>query len=121
MATLSGIAEMVDAPELQKEFLDEIKRRLEELAATGQTPAPEGESVRDAEARNWLLEAEKYTLDTEILMLDQELLSQQARIGLLQAQRDYSANSLARIQERVTRLETLLSGVRALSSRSRTP
>ena len=108
----SELATEVERPSKARNRIGEIKRRLEELAASGQTPAPEGESVRDAEARNWLLEAEKYTLDTEILMLDQELLSQQARIELLQAQRDYSANSLARIQVRVTRLETLLSGRR---------
>ena len=70
--TESELSTQVERPSKARNRIGEIKRRLEELAASGQTPAPEGESGRDAEARNWLLEAEKYTLDTEIIMLDQD-------------------------------------------------
>jgi potassium efflux system protein len=101
-----------DRPARARNRISEIKLRLEQLAAADKETLPEPEMPRLAEARSLSLEAEKYALDTEIQMLDQELLSHQARNELLQAQRDYNASSLERIQQRVSLLESLLSSRR---------
>ncbi len=101
-----------DRPSKARNRISEIKLRLEQLAAADKETLPEPEMPRLAEARSLSLEAEKYALDTEIQMLDQELLSHQARNELLQAQRDYNASSLERIQQRVSLLESLLSSRR---------
>jgi potassium efflux system protein len=101
-----------DRPSRARNRISEIKLRLEQLALAEKETPPEPELPRLAEARSLSLEAEKYALDTEIQMLDQELLSHQARTELLQAQRDYNASSLARIQQRVSLLESLLSSRR---------
>ena len=106
------LASQTDRPSRARNRISEIKLRLEQIAlAEKETPA-EPELPRLAEARSLSLEAEKYALDTEIQMLDQELLSHQARNELLQAQRDYNASSLGRIQQRVSMLESLLSSRR---------
>lgn len=106
------LASQADRPAKARNRISEIKQRLEQIAVAARETPPEPELPRLAEARSLSLEAEKYALDTEIQMLDQELLSHQARTELLQAQRDYNASSLARIQVRVSRLEGLLSSKR---------
>jgi potassium efflux system protein len=106
------LASQADRPAKARNRISEIKQRIEQIAVAEKETPPEPEIPRLAEARSLSLEAEKYALDTEIQLLDQELLSHQARTELLQAQRDYNASSLARIQIRVNRLEGLLSSRR---------
>ncbi|MEN8108365.1 MAG: mechanosensitive ion channel domain-containing protein [Pseudomonadota bacterium] len=106
------LANQIDRPSQAHNRITEIKHRLEQIATDMKLPPPDGELQRLSEARRWMLETEKHSLDTEILMLDQELLSQQVRVALLQAQRDYTANSQQRIQVRVSKLENMLSGKR---------
>ncbi len=71
-------------------------------AETDKTDAAPGTAL--AEARRWELETRYRSLSTEITMLDQELLSRDARLGLLQAKLEKEAASIPWIRARVEAL-----------------
>ena len=61
------------------------------------------------EAQQWLLKARSNALHSESRMLDQELLSQAAKLELLQAQRDETLREIANHQALTNRLQELIS------------
>ena len=97
----------------------EVRDRLLEAGARSKALAAEPQSLITPdqpqlvrEAQRWVLLAESAAINAEIQMLDQELLHQAARIDLLQAQRDFAAYPLVRINDRIVRLEELLASQR---------
>ncbi|MEA2092970.1 MAG: mechanosensitive ion channel, partial [Pseudomonadota bacterium] len=98
-----------ERPNAIRKRLTEAKQRQEEIIAAVKLPAPADESASLTEAKRWALQSEGMALMAEINALDQELLSQPARIQLLDAQRDQTAASLKRIRTRVQMIDTLLS------------
>ena len=98
-----------ERPNAIRKRLTEAKQRQEEIIAALKLPAPADESASLTEAKRWALHSEGMALTAEITVLDQELLSQPARIQLLDAQRDQRTASLKRIRTRVQMIETLLS------------
>ncbi|MDH3642478.1 MAG: mechanosensitive ion channel, partial [Gammaproteobacteria bacterium] len=78
---------------------------------------PSGEQTAQlAEAGRWAAQTRLESLQTEIAMLDQELLSYTVRNDLLRAQRDESALSLSRINERVDALREIITERRRLEN-----
>jgi potassium efflux system protein len=96
-----------------------IRKRLQEAdgeqadnRAQQQLPPAADASPAEAQARRWALQTGADALSAEIEMLNQELLSQPARVELLEAKRDKAAADAAAIGQRVALLEELVTAKR---------
>ncbi len=111
-AKLAGLEQQLTAeanrPQILRQRLQETSLLVEKLAGDLKHSPPPDQLPRITEARRWVLSAQASAANAEIRMLDQELLSRSMRIELLQAQRDMTARTLGRIEERVLLLEELL-------------
>jgi hypothetical protein len=95
-------------PAQVRQRLAEAKTEQDEVATQLKLPAPADEGPEKTEARRWDLETRYEALSAEIKMLDQELLSQPARIDLLEAKRDKALASIEWVGKRVKLLEDLV-------------
>jgi potassium efflux system protein len=77
--------------------LAEARQEQEEIIATLGVHSAADEGPVLSQARRWVLETRYVALSTEIRMLDQELLSQRARVGLLEAKLEQESASVDRI------------------------
>ena len=102
------LEEEAGRPALIRQRLTEAKLQQEEVATQLKLPPPADEGPATSEARRWALETDFDALSTEIKMLDQELLSQPARVDLLQAKRDKAAASVEWVGARVKMLDELV-------------
>ncbi|MCG6860233.1 MAG: mechanosensitive ion channel [Chromatiaceae bacterium] len=102
------LEEEAGRPALIRERLTEAREQLEDVAAQLKLPPPADVGPTTAEARRWALETRFDALSTEIKMLDRELLSQPARVELLEAKRDKAAASVQWVGTRVELLEALV-------------
>jgi len=111
---------------LTEKLLADLSKRLDEAAARSaairqrlqaaeaeqtenlaqrQLVAASGETSAETQARRWALETHAEALAAEIDMLNQELLSQPARVALLEAKRDKAAQDAGAIGRRIAQLE----------------
>ncbi len=97
-----------DRPARARERLTQVKQGQEEIAEQIKAPPPPGESPLVTEARQLALQLQRKAQSAEIHMLDQELLSQSARLGLFEAQRDSTARSVGNVRARGALLQTLV-------------
>jgi potassium efflux system protein len=95
-------------PKDVRQALLNASETADKLAAELKLPAPPGELPRLTESRRWVMSIQAAAANAEIRMLDQELLSQSARVDLLQAQRDMIERNLGRIEARIVLLEQAL-------------
>ena len=101
------LQEEAGRPALIRQRLTEAKDQQDQAAAQLRLQSRAHEGQTKAEARRWVLETQYEALSAEIQMLDQELLSQPARLDLLQARRDKAAASVVWVGARVKVLEEL--------------
>ncbi len=95
-------------PDQVRDRLTELKQgQVETEKALKATPPPE-EAKSVTEARRLVLELRSRASRAEIHALDQELLSQGARVDLLKAQREVTAQSVTYVRELVKLLEELV-------------
>ena len=85
-------------PAAARQSIAEAKRELESLETEIELPPPEGEAQALNDARRWTLIARRQSLRAQILMLDQELLTQDARVELLEAARDKATSDLTHLK-----------------------
>ena len=111
---------------LTERLLADLSKRLDEAAARSaavrqrlqsadaeqtenlaqrQLVVASGETSAEAQARRWALDTHAEALVAEIDMLNQELLSQPARVALLEAKRDKVAQDAGAIGRRIAQLE----------------
>ena len=81
-------------PAQVRQRLAEAKTERDEVPTQLKPPAPADAGPEQTEARRWELETRYEALSAEIKMLDQELLSQPARVELLEAKRDKALASI---------------------------
>ena len=112
------LQEEAGRPALIRQRLTEAKDQQEQAAAQLRLQSRADEGQTKAEARRWVLETQYEALSAEIQMLDQELLSQPARLDLLQAKHDKAAASVIWIGARVKVLEDLANQSRQAEAES---
>jgi potassium efflux system protein len=95
-------------PSAVRERLIAARAQQQDLLADAKAPAPPGEAAAVTEARQWALKTQARALSAEVDKLDKELLSHQARLDLLDAQRDAAEQDVERATARVRALEDLL-------------
>jgi hypothetical protein len=95
-------------PAAIRQRLQAAEQEQTENLAQQQLVAASGEASAEAQARRWALETHAEALAAEIERLDQELLSQPARVELLEAKRDKAARNAAAIGRRLAHLEDLI-------------
>jgi potassium efflux system protein len=109
LADLSQRLEAAAArPAAIRQRLQAAEQEQTENLAQRQLVAASGEASAEAQARRWALETRAEALAAEIEMLNQELLSQPARLELLEAKRDKAAQDAAAIGRRLALLEGLV-------------
>jgi potassium efflux system protein len=111
-AKLAGLEQQLAAetnrPRVVRQILLAASQKSEELADALKLRTPPDELPLFTEAQRWSMSTEAVATNSEIRMLDQELLSQSARLDLMQAQRDMTGRNLKRIEARVLLLEDAL-------------
>jgi potassium efflux system protein len=95
-------------PATIRQRLQAAEQEQTENLAQRQLVAASGEASAEAQARRWALETRAGALAAEVAMLNQELLSQPARVQLLEARRDRAAQDAAAIGRRLAHLEDLI-------------
>ena len=95
-------------PAAIRQRLQAAEQEQTENLAQQQLVAASGEASSEARARRWSLEGQADALAAEIERLNQELLSQPARVELLEAKRDKAAQDAAAIGRRLAHLEELI-------------
>ncbi len=109
LADLSQRLEAATArPAAIRQRLQAAEQEQTENLAQRQLLDASGEASAEAQARRWALETQAAALAAEIEMLNQELLSQPARLELLEAKRDKAAQDAAAIGRRLALLEGLV-------------
>jgi potassium efflux system protein len=115
-AKLGTLAQQLAAesnrPQEVRQILLDAKVTVNRLAEGLKLPAPPGELSVLTESRRWVLSTHTAAANAEIRSLDQELLSQSARVDLMEAQRDLTERNLGRIAVRVALLEKALTDQR---------
>ncbi|MFP4063217.1 MAG: mechanosensitive ion channel domain-containing protein [Halochromatium sp.] len=91
-----------------RERLRQAEEESVQTRASLQALAPSDKATSEGEAQRWALETKLDALSAEIERLNQELLSQPARIELLEARRDKAMQDAARIRQRLALLEDLI-------------
>ncbi len=102
------LEEEAGRPARIQQRLIEAREEQEDVAALISLPPQPGEGPETAEARRWALQTRFDAISSEIKMLDQELLSQSARLELMQAERDRAAASVQWVGTRAKVLESLV-------------
>ena len=102
------LAEAQGRPPLIRKRLEAIQREQEEATAALGAASAANEDPEASQARRWRREARSSALAAESQMLQQELISQPARVDLLNAQLDRERSSMEVIERRVTALRDLL-------------
>jgi potassium efflux system protein len=97
-----------ERPAAIRKRLTEATRRLADIDAELKSSVPVSGASALTTARRAMLEAQAAALNAEVRMLDEELLSQPARLDLLQAQRDDLAQKVQEIAEREKGLSEIL-------------
>jgi potassium efflux system protein len=82
------LAELSVLPPLIRQRLPLARKQQEELLTQLRSQAPDDKDPEVSQARKWELESRFQRLNAEIRRLDQELLSQPARLELLELERD---------------------------------
>lgn len=102
------IDSQVKRPTAARERLLTAKRQQDEMIAEYRAPIPTGELEAVTKARKIALETQLFALSAEISMLNSELLSHQARVQILEAQRDLAEYNLRKSEAHVRQLESIL-------------
>lgn len=99
----------VNRPAAARDRLIAAQRELEEANTELDLPAAPDQTAEMKQAREWELKSRILALSNEIKKLDNELLSHQARVRLLEAERDLAEYNVKYVSTRVQRLEERLS------------
>jgi potassium efflux system protein len=112
----AGLSQRLDEeaarPAAIRQRLQAAAEEQDEILAQRQLTDSSGDASAETQARRWVLQTRGEALGAEIQMLDQELLSQSARVGLLEAKRDEAAADAERIARRIALLEGLVTARR---------
>ncbi len=115
--TRESIKYHADRPQAIRELLIDSKKQFSGIADDLRPSVAEGKNQPLQQAEYWLRETNARMLTAQIRMLDQELVSQPARLDLLEAEEEKAEHSVQFVKTRVRLLEQLVDKRRQLQAR----